>query len=78
MKVPYFPVDNMRVIYTKMFSKREKTMVRVMQLKSKKFQNTGLATASHTIPCIFRCAVSIKKVRENGKYWVRVIDGKIR
>jgi hypothetical protein len=45
-QVPYFPVDNARVIYTKMFSKREKTTVRVihkvrvMQLKSKKFQNT--------------------------------------
>jgi hypothetical protein len=44
--VPYFPVDNVRVIYTKMFSKREKMTVRVihkvrvMQLKSKKFQNT--------------------------------------
>jgi hypothetical protein len=49
-----------------------------------------LAIASCTIPCIFkcavyiRCAVSIKKVGENGKYWVRVIhkvhviDGKIR
>jgi hypothetical protein len=42
--LPYFPVDNARVIYTKMFSKREKTTVRiihkvrVMQLKSKKFQ----------------------------------------
>jgi hypothetical protein len=79
-----------------MFSKLEKTTVRVihkvrvMQLKSKKFQNTGLATVSRTIPCIFRCAVyircavSIKKVRKNGKYWVhvihkvRVIGGKIR
>jgi hypothetical protein len=39
-EVPYFPVDNARVIYTKMFSKRKKTTVRVMQLKSKKFQNT--------------------------------------
>jgi hypothetical protein len=45
-KLPYFPVDNARVIYTKMFSKREKTTVRVIhkvrviQLKSKKFQNT--------------------------------------
>jgi hypothetical protein len=44
-KVPYFPV-NARIINTKMFSKREKTTVRVihkvrvMQLKSKKFQNT--------------------------------------
>jgi hypothetical protein len=44
--LPYFPVDNARVIYTKMFSKRKKTTVRVihkvrvMQLKSKKFQNT--------------------------------------
>jgi hypothetical protein len=43
-----------------------------------KYLNTGLATASRTIPCIFRCAVSIKKVRENRKYWVRVIDRKIR
>jgi hypothetical protein len=55
-----------------------------------KYLNTGLATASRTIPCIFRCAVyircavTIKKVRENGKYWVRVIhkmrviDEKIR
>jgi hypothetical protein len=55
-----------------------------------KYLNTGLATASRTIPCIFRCvvyircAVSTKKVRENGKYWVRVIhkvrviNGKIR
>jgi hypothetical protein len=40
-ELPYFPVDNARVIYTKMFSKREKTTVRiilkvrVMQLKSK-------------------------------------------
>jgi hypothetical protein len=46
MYIPYFPVDNARVIYSKMFSKREKTTVRVihkvrvMQLKSKKFQNT--------------------------------------
>jgi hypothetical protein len=45
-ELPYFPVGNARVIYTKMFSKREKTTlrvihkVRVMQLKSKKFQNT--------------------------------------
>jgi hypothetical protein len=31
--LPYFPVDNARIIYTKMFSKREKTTVRVMQLK---------------------------------------------
>jgi hypothetical protein len=44
--LPYFPVNNARVIYTKMFSKRKKTMVRVihkvrvMHLKSKKFQNT--------------------------------------
>jgi hypothetical protein len=44
--LPYFPVENARVIYTKMFSKRKKTTVRVihkvrvMQLKSKKFQNT--------------------------------------
>jgi hypothetical protein len=43
-KVPYFPVDNARVIYTKTFSKRKKMTVhviqwmRVMQLKSKKFQ----------------------------------------
>jgi lipocalin len=46
LNIPYFPVDNARGIYTKMFSKREKTTVRVihkvrvMQLKSKKFQNT--------------------------------------
>jgi hypothetical protein len=45
-QLPYFPVDNARVIYTKMFSKLKKTMVRVihkvrvMQLKLKKFQNT--------------------------------------
>jgi hypothetical protein len=38
-RVPYFPVDNARVIYTKMLSKREETTfcvihkVRVMQLK---------------------------------------------
>jgi hypothetical protein len=28
--VPYFPVDNARIIYTKMFSKRETTTVRVI------------------------------------------------
>jgi hypothetical protein len=38
MIIPYFPVDNARVIYTKAFSKRKKTTVHVMQLKSKKFQ----------------------------------------
>jgi hypothetical protein len=44
MYIPYFPIDNARVIYTKMFSKRKKMMVRVihkvhvMQLKCKKFQ----------------------------------------
>jgi hypothetical protein len=44
MQVPYFPVDNARVIYTKKYIKRKKPMVRVvhkvrvMQLKSKKFQ----------------------------------------
>jgi hypothetical protein len=38
VKLLYFPVDNARVIYTKMFSKQKKTTVRVMQLKSKKFQ----------------------------------------
>jgi hypothetical protein len=43
-----------------------------------KYLNTGLATVSCTIPCTFRCAVSIKKFRKKGKYWVRVIDGKIR
>jgi hypothetical protein len=32
-----------------------------------KYLNTGLATASRRIPCIFRCAVSIQQVRENGK-----------
>jgi hypothetical protein len=43
-KVPYFPIDNAGVIYTKTFSKRKKTTVRIMQwmrvmlLKSKKFQ----------------------------------------
>jgi hypothetical protein len=36
--VPYFPVDNTRVIYTKKYIKRKKPMVRVMQLKSKKIQ----------------------------------------
>jgi hypothetical protein len=46
VQIPYFPVDNAHVIYTKMFSEREKTTVcdihkvRVMQLKLKKFQNT--------------------------------------
>jgi hypothetical protein len=42
-EVPYFPVDNARVIYTKKYIERKKPMVmihkvRVMQLKSKKFQ----------------------------------------
>jgi hypothetical protein len=32
-----------------------------------KIPTYGLATASHTIPCIFRCAVSIQQVRQNGK-----------
>jgi hypothetical protein len=42
--LPYFPVDNVRVIYTKKYIKRKKPMVcviykvRIMQLKSKKFQ----------------------------------------
>jgi hypothetical protein len=46
--VPYFPVDNARVIYTKKYIKWKKTMVRVihkvrvMQLKSEK-------SKSHTI-----------------------------
>jgi hypothetical protein len=43
--VPYFPIDNARVIYTKMFSKRKQMTVRViqwmrvMQLKLKKFKS---------------------------------------
>jgi hypothetical protein len=36
--MPYFFVDNAHVIYTKKYIKRKNPMVRVMQLKSKKFQ----------------------------------------
>jgi hypothetical protein len=43
LQVPYFPVDNARVIYTKKYIKQKNPVVRVihkvrvMQLKSKKF-----------------------------------------
>jgi hypothetical protein len=36
--LPHFPIHNTHVIYTKTFSKREKTTIRIMQLKLKNFQ----------------------------------------